>query len=109
MTIKFDTLKKKAKDEITRRINRSSSMNLDGRETGAFLALYEAVVCSPREKPADVMNRWHDAAWAVVDAWDIRKVMELIDLFPNIVPAYLRGCVPQIDYNDDGEWALFWG
>lgn len=107
-TVKFDTLKAKAKQEISNRL--SPQYTFPGHE--AFSAMLAASM-DPKEKPIDVLEQWQRKAWAIVDTWDVRKAVELIRLFPAIVPKHLtknapRLSVPVIDYNERGEWQLMW-
>lgn len=61
---------------------------------------------APPRSVQQVMEEWKKFGLALIDNWDIRCVMKLVELFPSCLPQWLHGRRPTLDYNEKGDWCL---
>jgi hypothetical protein len=102
-TFRFDQLKRRAQDAVLYRFQRGSPFPIEGQ----FLALLESIAnpAGPR-KPRAVMAEWEAYALKLIDDWDIRCCMKLVELFPGILPEFYAKQRPVCDYDEKGNWVL---
>ena len=100
-TIKFETIKRKALDEVR---NRLSTAIAGFPGDPLFLAIHEAI--KEKKNPRVVLTEWQDKVEAIVRQWDVRMVAGLIKAFPAIVPASCRTTKITCDYDEAGGWVV---
>lgn len=74
-----------------------------------FLAL---IAATGLEKPypgaaKEILKEWEAYGVALIENWDIRKCMKLVECFPEILPKRLHSRTPVCDYDENLNWALF--
>lgn len=98
----WEKVKRRAGDEFL------SRMNLCHVGDPHFLAL-TASLNAPGgpQKPMTILEEWTDYGLALIDSWDIRACMRLVEAFKSSLPQHLHKRRPVCDYDEHGEWALF--
>ena len=100
-TIRFETLKQKAVEQI--RLQTSTAIAGFPGDC-LFLAILEAT--RTRKNPRKVIEEWTVKAEAIVQQWDVRMVAGLIKAFPAIVPASCLTAKVTCDYSEAGDWVV---
>lgn len=100
-TMKWETLKRKAIEQIDGRL---APDHAGWPHDPSFLAILPAI--QAKKHPRALLQEWHDAAVKIVEQWDVRKAAELIKCFPDIVPKTWAGNKVSADYDEDAEWVV---
>lgn len=100
MEIKFETLKRRAKEIINtgNRINPGDAL---------LIAINENRMNN--KTGYDWRNTFNDIkieACKIVDKWDVRMVGNLISLFPSIIPEKYQGSIPRCELNANCDWII---
>jgi hypothetical protein len=121
--ISFDKLKGKVKAVVSERMRHWRTD--DGLIwSGVFEVLPEVIIRSMEEKGSlpmgrddgrghrtldacnDMLAEIEAEAHKIVDAWDVRCVGKLIELFPEALPKKYQKAKFDIDMDDDGDWNI---
>ena len=96
-TVKFDTLKKKAKIQL-------EHMKFGFQRDSAFLAA--VVATNNSEKAFNVLDGWYSAAEKLIDIWDVRMVAGLVRAFPAIAPKQFKSISCEMLDNENSDWVV---
>ena len=93
--IKWENLKRRAVEVFINTVDVQNPFS-----DVAFLALMAGSLAPAGQcrKPADVMNEWLEFGIRLIENWDIRQCMKLVDLFPGCLPKHLQNKGLQLFY-----------
>jgi len=97
MIIKWETIKKKAINELWSRQTHYPFIS-----DAQFMALLPAIV--HKEDPRSLAKKWMIEAEKLIKAWDIRMAGKLIELFPLSFPKNKK--LLGIDQDEKDNWIL---
>lgn len=98
MTIKWETLKKRAKKSLE-----GNQKFLDESALAAMDALREKAEFADWRGTAE---EFRDEVFKYIDRWDIRCAMKLVKAFPWILPAKYHETTPCAEMNENSDWVL---
>lgn len=111
-TFKFDTLKKRVKENLSYLYSRRT-LAFNGENIAcAILALVELIesgrIRNTRGRlfTTALYDEFAKEAIPIVDRWDVRDAKSLAALIPNIVPSWVEHGRFTVEYDADGEWVL---
>jgi len=100
--IKFETIKNRAKDEVSRRLTDGHCVSNERMLIALYTALNLDSSDSLRNQIKNTSRHYERGAHKIIDHWDVRSVSKLIALFPCIISNSLRNKSIRCDLNDKG-------
>ncbi len=74
----------------------------------AQMLFVEQMITGQKPKGWRENYKWLRAqGWKIIENWDIRLAKQLFDLFPSCIPKKHRGETPTAEYNEGGNWIVF--
>jgi hypothetical protein len=102
--MKFETVKRKAIELWHQKCSLSQVPHDD--QHIAFYALLDAAY---RDRNAfTVLAEWEAEGVKIIEAWDVRMVSKLFEIFPGLCPRGVEKITPAATYDDDGDWVIVW-
>lgn len=99
--MKWETIKKNCARELYNNIKNCYS-NI---ELIQIYSLQQMIKNGKLNKYKEAQHNVADICWNIVTNWDIRCINELIQVFPNKIPTFVKNNNFYIEYTDNG-WEL---
>jgi len=110
--MKFEVIKRKAIDEYHNRVGflQEGTFGSEGTPFLALVGQIEQYNSSGHFRPAtQILDEWQAYGQRIIEAWDVRCVGKLIELFPSCIPAHWKGrkLKAAMADNENCDWIVF--
>ena len=82
-----------------------NSINLNHNNLAHIYAIIATMQDHPRTW-RDVLPEMEDECKQIINNWDARCIMDLVKVFPHIMPKKYHDSTGVLDYNAKGEWII---